>query len=227
MRPTLLAGTALLSGTAILGCTSGGDGPSARTDPTPPPVTAVVESLGTLPPIRTYTYPTGPEDVVVQIATSPDGRREYPLLTVYGDRRAVGLVGEEWRTGTVSEFGLQSFLERVEAVGLLDEPLELRNPAQELPRPDITVHLRVDGTELQHRLDLARIERPTEPRAFLQEAALRNVFDLTEPYAPGAWLTCTTGGCQVVDEQRTVDDRPVLPHEDRADLRASGRPPER
>lgn len=189
-------------------------------------MTAVIGSLETLPPIPDYAYPTGSRDVVAQIATSPDGRRDYPLLTIYGDGRVVSLVGDEWRTGTTDELALLSFLQDVDAVGLLDEPLVLRNSAQELPRPDITVRLRVDGARLEHRLDLARIERPSEPRAFLQEAALRNVFELTEPYTPVAWLSCTDAGCDVVDEQQTVDDRPLLPHEDLADLEASGAPPE-
>ena len=45
-------------------------------------MTAVIGSLETLPPIPDYAYPTGSRDVVAQIATSPDGRRDYPLLTI-------------------------------------------------------------------------------------------------------------------------------------------------
>jgi hypothetical protein len=204
----------VLAATTASGCTPGGE----RAAPTSPPVTDVVRSLGTLPPIRTFTHPTGADDVVVQISTSPDGRRDQPLLTVYGDGLVIGLVGDEWRSGVTDEPRLQAFLDRAESVGLLDASLDLRNTVRELPRPDITVVLRVDGRDLEHRLDLARIERPAQPRAFLQEAALRNVFELTDPYDPPTWLTCSPAGCSIVDERRTVEDRPQLPHEDRSDL---------
>jgi hypothetical protein len=201
---------------ALAACTPGDERARPTTSPVPP-------TLGTLPLIGTRTYPDGSDEIVVQISSSPDGRREWPLLTVYGDLRAIALDGDDWSHGQITDFQLQTFLDGADAAGLLRSSEVLRNPASDAEHPDITVLLRTDGRRIRHEYDLARIEWPAEPRAFLQRAVSENVFDLTSRFSPDAWISCPVGtsaadGCSLSDHQEDVEDRPVLPHEDPDEL---------
>lgn len=146
----------------------------------------------------------------------------WPLLTVYGDLRTIALDGDDWNEGRITDFQLQTFLDQADTAGLLRSSEVLRNPASDAEHPDITVLLRTDGRQIRHEYDLARIEWPAEPRAFLQQAAAENVFDLASRFSPAAWISCpigdSTAGCSVTDHRQDVEDRPVLPHEDPEEL---------
>lgn len=157
--------------------------------------------------------------MIAQITVDGGGPVTVPLLTVYGDGRVITAVDGMWLDGIVFDFELQEFFEEVRSVGLLRNELVLRGPEDD-ETPDIRVDLAVDGRELTHELDLFRIERPTQPRAFLQRAATDNYFELTEPYSPDdGWLVCTDEStCSIETDQVGAEDRPVLPHEDVAAL---------
>lgn len=189
--------------------TTGGDAPPAA------------PAFATLPPVDSFTYPTGADDIVVQVLVSAPVGPDVPLLTVYGDGDVVAGTNEGWRSGTISDLEVQGLLDDAESVGLLDDALVLRGPegasatvSGDTPAPDFTIRFDVDGRVLEHQLDLARIERPPAIWAFLNAATIANRFDLTERFEPGAWIACSTDGCEVVSAALDASSRPVLPHED-------------
>jgi hypothetical protein len=193
----------------VTGTTTGPTGPTGTTAPT-----SRSEGLDTLPPVDRFTYPSGADDVVVQIAVRAATGPDVPLLTVYGDGTVVAGTADGWRTGRLDDLQIQAFLDDTEAVGLLDRPLVLRGP-DPAPTPDITVDLAVNGRVLRHELDLVRIERPPAIRAFLNTTTVENRFDLVEPFDPGRWVTCTVDGlCTLSATQQDAASRPVLRGED-------------
>jgi hypothetical protein len=207
---------------------STGAGPSTDA----PNVEAAGPGFATLPPVDQFTYPTGTRDVVAQISVDAPAGPDVPLLTVYGDGAVVAATSDGWRLGRVSDLAVQGLLDDAKSVGLLDEPLILRGPAPPPPSsgagtssgpsdsPDITIRFDVDGRTLQHELDLSRIERPPGIRVFLNASTVENRFDLTTPFDPTAWISCTAEQCEIVATQQDPTSRPVLPHEDGADLLA-------
>ena len=173
----------------------------------------------TLPSVDRFTYPAEPSDVVVQIAVRVPLGPDVPLLTVYGDGIVVAATNDGWRTGRISDLDVQGLLDDAESVGLLDDPLVLRSPATPGETgPDITMRFAIDGRNLVHEFDLARIERPPGIRVFINDATVGNRFDLTDPFEPTSWIACSPDGCDVVATQRDAASRPVLPDEDPADL---------
>jgi hypothetical protein len=169
---------------------------------------------------------------VAQISVDAPAGPDVPLLTVYGDGAVVAATSEGWRLGRISDLAVQDLLDDAKSVGLLDEPLNLRGPDVSPPSsgggtstepsdsPDITIRFDVDGRTLRHELDLARIERPPGIRVFLNAATVENRFDLTTPFDPATWISCTAEQCEIVSAQQDPTSRPVLPHEDPADLLA-------
>lgn len=202
-------------------------------DPSPdaPTADAADPNFATLPPVDQFTYPTGSNDVVVQISVDAPAGPDVPLLTVYGDGAVVAATDAGWRIGRVSDLAVQDLLDDAKSVGLLDEALNLRGPEtpptgsagasiEPSDSPDITIRFEVDGRMLQHELDLSRIERPPGIRVFLNAATVENRFDLTARFDPSAWISCTSAQCEIVASQKDPTSRPVLPHEDAADLLA-------
>ncbi len=187
-------------------------GPNERaTPPSPSPATTTIV---TLPPVGVFTYPSGPGELIVQIRADADGPVSIPLLTVYGDGRAVAAVADGWLEGRVTDLELQEFLDDAHSVGLLDDDLVLRGVDAD-GRADIEVEFAVDGRRLLHQFDLARIERPIALRAFLVRAATDNVFGLTAAYEPPLWINCTDEECATADAAGGEFSRPVLlPYED-------------
>lgn len=191
-------------------------------------------AFDTLPPVDRFTYPTGTDDVVVQILVRAPFGPDVPLLTVYGDGDVIAGTNEGWRSGTVSDLAIQGLLDDAESVGLLDNALVLRVPEKTgttvsgdtsaslpsplPPGPDFTIRFDVDGRVLEHQLDLARIERPPAIWVFLTSATTANRFDLTEPYEPDAWIACSPAGCELVPTALDTSSRPLLPHEDPGSL---------
>lgn len=178
----------------------------------------------TLPPVDQFTFPRGVDDVIVQVAIGVPVGPTVPLLTVYGDGTVIAGTDEGWRTGEISEFAIQRLLDDAESVGLLDDVLIQRRTdvltsagddagADAATDPDITVRLDVDGRVLVHQLDLQRIERPPNIRAFLSKVTVENRFDLTEIFEPEAWIACSVTECEVVVVPADASSRPVLPHE--------------
>jgi hypothetical protein len=171
-----------------------------------------------LPPVGHRDHPAGPSDVIVQVSVDRAGLA-IPLLTVYGGLRAVAITDDGWRTGTVTDFMVQQFLDEADGVGLLDEPLVLRGPDIDSP-PQITVRLRADGHDLLHEFDLSRIDRPPALRIFLHRWTATNRYQLDEPFDPTEWIACDAPAaqsveptCRVADRQISPSDRPLLPHE--------------
>ena len=167
--------------------------------------------------------------MVVQVSIGVRLGPTVPLLTVYGDGTVIAGTDDGWRTGEISEFAIQRLLDDAESVGLLDEELVQRRTdvltsvvddggSGTATDPDITVRLDVDGRALVHQLDLQRIERPPSIRAFLSEATVENRFGLTEVFEPDAWIVCSSSRCEVAGAAADASSRPVLPHEDPADL---------
>lgn len=188
---------------------------------TPPDPTR--SPFDTLPPVNRHVYPTGTDDVVVQVSIDERGPA-VPLLTVYGDLEAVALTADGWRTGTITDFMLEQLLDEAASLGLLDQPIELRGPDSEAP-PYITVAFTADAVDIVHEFDLARIERPPALRIFLNEWTSSNRFGLDIAFDPPEWITCDAASsdiagesCRVVDEQIAESDRPLLPHESDASL---------
>jgi hypothetical protein len=191
-------------------------------------------ALATLPPVDRFTYPTGADDIVVQVLVRVPLGPDVPLLTVYGDGDVIAGTNEGWRSGTVSDLAIQGLLDDAESVGLLDNALVLRVPEKTgttvsgdtsaslpsplPPGPDFTIRFDVDGRVLEHQLDLARIERPPAIWVFLTSATTANRFDLTEPYEPDAWIACSPAGCELVPTALDTSSRPLLPHEDPGSL---------
>jgi hypothetical protein len=191
-------------------------------------------AFATLPPVDRFTYPTGTDDVVVQVLVSAPLGPDVPLLTVYGDGDVVAGTKDGWRVGTASDLEVQGLLDDADSVGLLDEALVLRGPEGATaavsgdtsasvvppppPGPDFTIRFDVDGRVLEHELDLVRIERPPAIWAFLNTATTANRFGLTERFEPGAWIACSSDGCEVVPAALDASSRPVLPHEDPSSL---------
>jgi hypothetical protein len=167
---------------------------------------------------------------VAQISVDAPAGPDVPLLTVYGDGAVIAATNEGWRMGRVSDLAVQDLLDDAKSVGLLDEPLDLRGPDPPAPvsaastessdSPDITIRFDVDGRTLLHELDLSRIERPPGIRVFLNAATVQNRFDLTARFDPSAWISCSAERCDIVASQQDPTSRPVLPHEDAADLLA-------
>jgi hypothetical protein len=205
---------------------------STGTSPDAPTVESAGPGFATLPPVDQFTYPTGPDDIVVQISIDAPTGPDVPLLTVYGDGAVVAATNDGWRIGRISDLAVQALLDDAKSVGLLDEPLNLRGPepppsvdaagtsVEPDDSPDISVRFAVDGRTLLHELDLSRIERPPGIRVFLNAAAVENRFDLTAPFDPTAWISCTTEQCEIVAAQQDPTSRPVLPHEDATGLLA-------
>jgi len=181
------------------------------------PATTTVE---TLPPVGVHTYPAGVDDVIVQISVDVDAPLALPVLTVYGNGRVVNAVGDEWRQGRTTDLVLQDVFDEADSIGLLDDDLVLRGQIDE-GQPNIAVFLDVDGRQLNHELDLVRIERQVTIRAFLQRTATANTFDLTEVYDPEAWINCDGDVCALGDEPGDVIARPVMPNENLATLMAA------
>ena len=204
----------------------GSDGTETARDASP--------AFATLPPVDRFTYPTGADDVVVQVLVPAPFGPDVPLLTVYGDGDVVAATSDGWRVGTASDLAVQGLLDDAESVGLLDDPLVLRVPetadaalsvstsTSDLPpdpsSPDFTIRFDVDGRVLEHQLDLARIERPPAIWTFLTTATTANWFGLTERFEPDAWIGCSADGCEVVPTALDASSRPVLPHEDPTSL---------
>ncbi len=195
-----------------------------------PTVEEADPGFATLPPVDQFTYPTGIRDVVAQISVDAPAGPDVPLLTVYGDGAVVAATSDGWRLGRISDLAVQELLDDAKSVGLLDQPLILRGPQPPPPStgadtgsgpsdsPDITIRFDVDGRTLQHELDLSRIERPPGIRIFVNAATVENRFDLTIPFDPEVWISCTAEQCEIVATQQDPTSRPVLPHEDAADL---------
>ncbi len=193
---------------AFAGCT----GAPERSTPTQP-VPAASTTFATLPPVGVFTYPTDSSDVVAQISVDVNAPIPLPLLTIYGDGRVVNAFENDWLVGAVSDVALQGFFADADSIGLLDGDLVLRG-RDDRGQPNIGVYLEVDGRTLNHELDLVRIERPVNLRAFLQRSATTNEFGLTDVYEPTAWINCTGDVCAVGDERGADFARPLLPHED-------------
>ncbi len=170
---------------------------------------------------------------MAQISVDAPAGPDVPLLTVYGDGAVVAATNDGWRIGRISDLAVQDLLDDAKSVGLLDEPLipswtRTAPTGRALPStsiepgdsPDITIRFAVDGRTLLHELDLSRIERPPGIRVFLNAATVENRFDLTAPFDPTAWISCTAEQCEIVAAQQDPTSRPVLPHEDAADLLA-------
>lgn len=202
--------------------------PSASA-PVPTRVGAAPPDFATLPAVDSFTYPTGRDDVVMQIAVRAPSGPDVPLLTVYGNGDVVAGTSDGWRTGTISDLEVQGLLDDAESVGLLDDPLVLRSPGATTTAatatadatvpgrpvgPDFTLRFDVDGRTLEHQLDLARIERPPAIWAFMNGVITANRFDLTRSFEPDAWVACTVDGCRLVPTALDATSRPVLRHED-------------
>ena len=221
-RRTLTAVAAALC--LVVGCTANDRAPSPTTAPLSGAEPSVEtrpsgSAFPTLPSVDRFTYSTAPNDVVAQIAVRVPLGPDVPLLTVYGDGIVVAATNEGWRSGRISDLDVQGLLDDAESVGLLDDALVLRSPdTPGEPGPDITMRFAVDGRNLVHELDLARIERPPGIRVFINDATVANRFDLTDTFEPTSWITCSPDGCEVVATRRDADSRPVLPNEDPADL---------
>ena len=221
----------------MLGVTACADDPPATepttgptTGPTSGPATTITtdstpivapnsgpETFETLPPAGSFSYPTEPDAVVLQISSKVESGPPVPLFTLYGDRRVVAGTTAGWFEGQVADGDVQLLLGEAESVGLLDSELSLRGPDPDVD-PDLTVVLDVDGTRLQHEFDLSQIERPVALRAFLQDASVYNRFGLTDPFDPGQWLVCDAEGCEIATAPSSSADRPVLPGEDVGEL---------
>ncbi|MGI9646302.1 MAG: hypothetical protein ACR2O6_13430 [Ilumatobacteraceae bacterium] len=188
-------------------CTDG-DGERAR--PGPEPTERATTTFATLPPVGSYLYPTEPDTVIIQIVAG--AVQPLPVLTIYGDGRIISVDGDQWVQGTLSDIDVQEFFRDADAVGLLDQPLDLRSTGS--GAPDIAVLLEVDGLRLRHSFDVAEIERPAALRSFLVQSSVLNEFELADPFKPEAWVSCTDGLCTASPDRATAEDRPVLPHED-------------
>lgn len=196
-------------------CTSG-DGDRAA----PTSVAPATTTVETLPPVGVYTYPGGVDDVIAQISVDVDAPLPLPVLTVYGNGRVVNAVDDEWRQGRTTDLAIQEVFDEADSIGLLDDDLVLRGQVDE-GQPNIAVFLAVDGRQLNHELDLVRIERPVSIRRFLLRTATSNAFDLTEVYEPEAWINCDGDACTLGDEPADGFARPVLPNENFDSLMAA------
>ena len=205
---------------SVAGSESPVSAPSASVPPTTgrsTTATSDTRSFETLPPVNSYLYPSEPDAVVAQISSRVPVGPPTPLLTIYGDGRVVAGTTAGWFEGRIADGDIQLFLDEAESVGLLDDPLTLRGPDSDA-EPDLTALFDVDGERRFHEFDLSRIERPVALRAFLQDASVYNRFALSDPFDPGAWLSCDTDaggvdGCEVLEAPSSPADRPVLPHE--------------
>lgn len=191
------------------------DATSRATTPSTPPAARPAPSpaFETLPPVGSYVYDTTEGTVIAQISSRVPRGPDVPLLTLYGDGLVIAGTTGGWFSGRLADGDIQLFLDDAESVGLLDESLSLRGPDTGA-EPDLTVEFDVDGMPREHEFDLSRIERPVALRAFLQDASVYNRFELTEPFDPGAWLSCNDDGCTVAETPSSAADRPVLPHEE-------------
>ncbi len=214
----------VVAGALLVVACDGRDRQSTPTTTAPTAVDQQVPGLETLPPVDRFTYPTGGDDVVMQALVRAPLGPDVPLLTVYGDGVVVAATNDGWRTGVISDLDVQGLLDDAEGVGLLGEPLVLRSGSVTTQNdgsssaPDIIVRFDVNGRTLVHEFDLARIERPPGIRALVNNVTVANRFDLSDIFEPGAWIACTDDGCELVPAAVDSSSRPVLPHEDPAEL---------
>ncbi len=190
------------------------DGEGERARPGPEPTERATTTFETLPPVGSFSWPPEPDVVIAQVTTTgPTLPAPLPVLTIYGDGRAISVAEDEWVQGTLNEIELQDFFTEAASVGLLDESLELRGPQPD-PVPDIAVTFTLDGLDLLHQLDLSAIEWPADIRTFLTQSSAAIILELNEPFEPSAWVSCAGDPCTVEVDRTATEDRPVLPHED-------------
>ncbi|MEO1055799.1 MAG: hypothetical protein AAFY28_02675 [Actinomycetota bacterium] len=216
----------------VVGCTPGGTESSIDTtaditvDTGPAPSIAVATTVATppgfetLPPVPRFDYSADPLAVVAQVASSSAADTTLPLFTLYGDGTVITTGDDGWVTGSLSSLEVQDYLTDAASVGLLDGPLVLRGPAAD-GRPDIVVEFAVDDQTVEHAIDIVRVDESSGLWRFLLLSATRNQFGFTDTFAPEAWVSCDDeSGCALGDSAESNDSRPVLPHEEPAEILA-------
>ena len=94
------------------------DGEGERARPGPEPTERATTTFETLPPVGSFVWPTDPDIVIAQVVTTgPTLPTPLPVLTVYGDGRAISVADGQWLQGTVNEIELQDFFTQAASVG--------------------------------------------------------------------------------------------------------------